>query len=121
VVLGHEVDAAVERLEHPEAEKVEFDEPDGRAVVLVPLEHGAPGHPAPLDRAHLDHRPVAEHHARRVDPEVPGAVEHLGGELGHEGGQRLGAGGRGVADRFDSAPRWPRSTPAAQPSTSARG
>jgi hypothetical protein len=51
-----------------------------RRVVLVPLQHGAPGHPAPLDRADLDNRSVAQDHPAGVDAQVPGEGQ-LG--LGH--------------------------------------
>ena len=61
----------------PEAQQVELHEADRRAVVLVPLQHGAPGHAPPLDRADLDHRPVAQHHAGRVDAEVSRPIEQL--------------------------------------------
>ena len=40
---GDEVDHLVQRVEHPEAQQVELDQADRRAVVLVPLEHAAPG------------------------------------------------------------------------------
>ena len=84
-VLADEVDRVVQRREHPEAEQVELHEAGRRAVVLVPLEDAALGHAAPLDRAHLDDRPVAQHHAARVDAEVAREVLHLRGQLEHRG------------------------------------
>ena len=85
VVLADEVDRVVQRGEHAEAEQVELHEADRRAVVLVPLQDAAVLHAAPLDRAHLDDRPVAEHHAARVDAEVAGEVLDLRGQLEHRG------------------------------------
>ena len=82
-VLADEVDGVVQRRQHPQAEEVELDESGSSAVVLVPLQHGAVGHPPPLHRAHLDHRPVADHHPAGVDAEVAGGVLDLGGEIEH--------------------------------------
>ena len=82
-VLTDEVDGVVQRRQHPEAEEVELDESGSGAVVLVPLQYGAIGHPPPLDRAHLDHRAVADHHPAGVDAEVAGGVLDLGGEIEH--------------------------------------
>ena len=76
----------------PRPKRSNFTSPIGCAVVLVPLQHAAAGHATPLDGADLDHRPVAEHHAARVDAEVAGAVEHLAGQFGHQRRmQRLGS------------------------------
>ena len=57
------VDRAVQGVEHAQSEQVELHQPDGRTVVLVPLQHRAPGHAPPLHRTDLEHRPVTEHHA----------------------------------------------------------
>ena len=76
----------------PRPEQVELHQADRRAVVLVPLQDGAAGHPAPLDRAHLDHRPVADHHAAGVDAQVPRRVLQLRGQLEHLRGDRVVAG-----------------------------
>ena len=68
--------------EHPQAEQVELDQPDGGAVVLVPLQDAAVLHGRPLDRADLDHRPVADHHAAGVDPEVAReALDHAASSM----------------------------------------
>ena len=74
----------VERGQHAQTEEVELDQPGGGAVVLVPLEHAAAGHPAPLHRADLDHRAVADDHAPRVDAEVSGEVDQLGGQVPYQ-------------------------------------
>ncbi len=97
-----EVDGVVQGAEHAQAEQVELDQPDRGAVVLVPLQHGAVLHAGPLDRAHLDHRPVAQHHAARVDAEVAGEVLDLPGQIEHRLGDLviglgLRAGHRGPA------------------------
>ena len=54
----------------PRPEQVELHQPDGGAVVLVPLQHAAPGHASPLHGADLDDRAVAQHHAGRVDAQM---------------------------------------------------
>ena len=78
VVRGGDIDRPVDRLQHPEAEEVELHEADDRAVVLVPLQHRPALHAGPLDRADLDDRTVADHHATRVDTEVAGEALELG-------------------------------------------
>ena len=85
VVGGDGVDGPVDRLEHPEAEKVELHETDCRGVVLVPLEHGPVLHARPLDRADLRDRPVADHHAAGMDAEVAGKALQLGRHRQHPG------------------------------------
>ena len=87
-----EVEAVLQRRQHAQAEQVELHQAGGGAVVLVPLQHGAVGHPAPLDRAHLDHRPVADHHAAGVDAQVPRGVLQLLGQLQHVLGDALDVG-----------------------------
>jgi hypothetical protein len=49
------------------------------AVVLVPLQHGALVHPGVLDRHHLAHRPLGEHHAARSGS--PGAAGNFNNSL----------------------------------------
>ena len=77
-VQGAEVQVYVEHVarvvqggEHAQPEQVELDQLDRGAVVLVPLQHRAPRHPRPLHRAHLHHRPVADHHPAGMDAQVP--------------------------------------------------
>ena len=83
-----QVDRVVQGAEHAEPEQVELHQPGGGAVVLVPLQHAALVHPAPLDRAHLDHRAVADHHPAGVDPEVARHVLDLEREVDHRLGDR---------------------------------
>ena len=45
-------------------------------------QHRPARHPRPLHRAHLPHRPVADHHPAGVDAEVPGQPLHPRGEPG---------------------------------------
>ncbi len=82
------VDGEVQSVEHAEPEEIELDDSDGGAVVLVPLEHGAPLHPPPLQWHHLPQRAVGDDHPPGVDPEMAGepveAVAHLVDELGGE-------------------------------------
>ncbi len=112
VGLGDEVDRVVQRGEHAQAEQVELHQADRGAVVLVPLQHGAVLHAAPLDRAHLDHRPVAQHHAARVDAEVAGEVLDLQGQVEH----RLGDVVAGLA----RAPWLRRPGPTGRPASTRR-
>ena len=118
VGAGHEVDRAVQGGEHAEAEQVELHQAGRRAVVLVPLEHGAVLHAGPLDRAHLDHRAVAQHHAAGVDAEVAGGVLDLEGEVEHRGGdlvasrRRRAAGVTGCPAARRSRPPGPSGRPA---------
>ncbi len=78
--VADEVDAAVKRLEHPETEQVELHEPDGGAVLLVPLQSTTARHAGPLHRTDLDHRPVAYDHPPECRPEMAGEVENVRGE-----------------------------------------
>jgi hypothetical protein len=68
VVGGDKVDHHVQRGEHPQPEQVELHQPRGGAVVLVPLHHGAPLHPAPLHRDHFGDRTAVPGKRRSIDP-----------------------------------------------------
>ena len=74
VPVADQFEAVLQRREHAQAEQVELDQADRRAVVLVPLQHGAIRHPPPLDRADLDDRTVADHHPAGVDAQMPRGV-----------------------------------------------
>ncbi len=108
-VLADEIDGVVQRAEHAETEQVELHQPGRGAVVFVPLQHTAFVHPPPLDRADLDHRPVADDHATGVDAEVARCILDLFGKLEHCSGDaviRLVGSGRHVAPGIDLlAPR----------------
>ena len=69
--------------QHAEAQQVELDQAGGGAVILVPLQHGAAGHPCPFHRAYLADRPVTDHHPARVDAQVTRQPLHLPGKLDH--------------------------------------
>ena len=96
LVFGDQVDRIVQRGEHAETQHVEFDQPDGGAVVLVPLQHAAVLHPRPLRGADIGDRPVADHHAAGVDTQMPWHSEDLTGEFGDVGGSGVGHLGPGV-------------------------
>ena len=83
LVLGDQVDAVVQRGEHPQAQHVELHQTDCRTVVFVPLQHAAVLHPGPLDRAHVGDGAIADHHAAGVDAHVPGQVGDLHGQVHH--------------------------------------
>ncbi len=85
-MFGDEVDHVVQRREHAEAEQIEFDEPDGGAVVLVPLQDGATGHACPFDGDDIGDGTVADHHPARVDSEVSRKTLDLGCEPEHGSG-----------------------------------
>ena len=72
--------------EHAQPEQVDLHQAGRRAVVLVPLQDAAPVHAPPLHRAHLDDRPVTDHHAARMDAEVAREVLQLGRERHHRRG-----------------------------------
>ena len=67
VLLLHQVDHVVQRLEHAEAQQVELHQAGGRAVVLVPLHDGTVLHPRPLHRHDVGDGAVADDHAAGVD------------------------------------------------------
>ncbi|OIQ77028.1 hypothetical protein GALL_412830 [mine drainage metagenome] len=101
LVLTHQVEGDPQRREHPQPQQVELHQPGVGAVVLVPLEHRATGHPRPLHRAHLDHRPVAQHHAAGVDAQVPGQAQHPLREVDYGRGDLVELAGRRRLHRGD--------------------
>src|SRR5665811_692934 len=58
----HEIERVRNRTEHAKPEQIEFDEPHGGTVVLIPLQDRAVVHAPVLDRADLAHRPVSYTH-----------------------------------------------------------
>ena len=79
--------------QHAESQQVELDDPHGGAVVLVPLQDGAVLHAPPFDRNHLPKGPVGDHHAARMDAQMPGepveapadVIDQVGGQPGRQG------------------------------------
>ena len=86
VRLLDEIRRQVEGVEHPQSEEVELHDPDGGAVVFVPLEHRSAFHPPPFDRHHLVQRSVGDDHPPRMDPQVTRkpveTVTHVVDQLG---------------------------------------
>ncbi len=99
LVGGDQVNRTMQRFEHPQAQQVELDQADRRAVVLVPLQHAAVGHRRPLDRADVDHRPVADHHAAGVDAQMTREALQLRRQVDHRCGYGVRRGGRGRIPR----------------------
>ena len=100
----------------PSPSRSNFTSPMAAQSSLSHCSTRAARHARPLDRAHLDDGPVAQHHAGRVDAEVARPVQHLGRQLGHQ--RRHPAGLRLVHRRRRRQPRpCPASIPADQAST----
>lgn len=89
-VLLHQVEGVLHSGEHSETEQVEFDQPHPCAVVLVPLQDSAVGHPGGFDRADIADRFIGQHHAAGVDAEVSGESQYLLRELHDRGGDVVG-------------------------------
>ena len=82
--------AQVELGQRAEPEQVHLEEPEVLQVVLVPLDHGAPGHRRVLDRHEIMDRLVAEEEAARMDREMPREVLDLCAQPGEVVVQRGG-------------------------------
>ena len=67
--------------EHAQPEEVDFDNTEVFAVVLVPLQDGAPGHGGGLERDDLIEPVVTKDHAAGMLSEVTGGVENVVIEL----------------------------------------
>ena len=67
----HGVHRHMQGAQHAQPQQVELDDPHGGAVVLVPLQDGAVLHTPPLDRYHLPEGPIGDHHATRMDAQMP--------------------------------------------------
>ncbi len=81
--LPDQVEAVLQRREHAQTEEVELHQSHEGGVVLVPLDDGAVLHAGVLDRHHLTDRPGCEHHAARVDPQMPWSLQQLGRVVEH--------------------------------------
>ena len=68
--LADEADRVLEHRHHAEPEQVHLDDAERRAVVLVPLDHGAARHRRGLERHHVVEAARGDHHAARVLAEV---------------------------------------------------
>ncbi len=95
-MLAHQRQRLLERVEHAEAEQVDLDDAEVRAVVLVPLHDAAAGHRGRLDRHHLVEAARRDHDAARVLAQVARQTLHARRELE----QARDARGRGVDARL---------------------
>ena len=82
-----QVDALLDRRQHPEPEQVDLEEAGVGARVLVPLAHLPALHRRRLHRHELDERPRGDDHPARV----LGDVARQAGDLGAERGERAPA------------------------------
>ncbi len=85
---------------HAEAQQIDLDDPHGGTVVLVPLDHDAPGHAGVLERHHLVEPSPADHHAAGMLPQVARQVLHPAPERAECLDPRIG----GVAPRIAEMP-----------------
>ena len=103
-MLGHQVDAVVDRLEHAQPQQIELDQPGGGAVVLVPLHHRPVLHPRPFHGHDVGDGPVADDHAAGVDAQMP----RLAAQPLRQFGDLLRRFGGLVHPRVDDARRVPQ-------------
>ncbi len=80
VVARDELEAAPDRGEHAQRQAVHLEQSQGLQVVLVPLDHGAPGHGGVLRGHQLRQRPAGDHEPAHVLGEVTGETQQLAGE-----------------------------------------
>ena len=86
-VARDQVDALLDRRQHPEPEQVDLEEAGVGARVLVPLAHLPALHRRRLHRHELDERPRRDDHPARV----LGDVARQAGDLAAEGAERAPA------------------------------
>ena len=77
LVVADDRNRLFERVQHAESEKIDLDDPEVGAVVLVPLHDRPAGHRRRFERHHLVEPAGGDHHAARVLPEVPRQVLDL--------------------------------------------
>ena len=87
---GDELDAALDRREHPQPEQVDLQEARVRAGVLVPHDHLPPLHGGGHDRAAVDQRAGGDDHAAGVLGEVAGQAVRLLGQRAQPAPAALG-------------------------------
>ncbi len=80
LVAAHQWDRFLEHGHHAEAEEIDLDDAEVRTVLLVPLDHHAPGHGCRLERHNLVEPARGDHHAARMLAEVAGQGLDLVGE-----------------------------------------
>ena len=69
-VIPDQHQAILQRRHHPQPEQIHLDEPQVRAVFLVPLHHHAPRHRRGFQRHHRIQPALADHHASRMLPQM---------------------------------------------------
>ena len=88
---GDQLDAALDRRQHPQPEQVDLQEARVRAGVLVPHDHLAALHGGGHDRAAVDQRAGGDDHAAGVLGEVAGQAVRLLGQRAQPAPAALGA------------------------------
>ena len=86
-----QLDAALDRREHPQTQQVDLQEAGVRAGVLVPLDDLAALHRGGHDRAAVDQRPGGDDHPARVLGEVARESVRLGRQTRQPGPAAAGA------------------------------
>ena len=66
----HERDHLFEHRHHSQTQKIDLDDPELGAIVLIPLDHRAAGHARWLEGNHLVEAAPCDHHATGVLPQV---------------------------------------------------
>ena len=100
-MLRDEVDALLDRRQHPEPEQVDLEEAGVGARVLVPLAHLPPLHRRRLDGDELDERARRDDHPAGVLGDVPRQAGDLGAERAERAPARRLELARGVGERRD--------------------
>ena len=67
----------MQSFEHAQAQQVELHQPSCGAIILIPLQHRAVFHARPLHGHDIRNRPVAQHHAAGVNPQVARLAQKL--------------------------------------------
>ena len=113
-VRADERDHFLDRREHAEAEEIDFDDAEVRAVVFVPLDDDAAGHRRRLERHDFVEPSFGHDHAAGVLPEVPRQIldlhlqahEVLHAQIGRDRSRRLRAPRGIVSTRSRISPKF---------------
>ena len=74
IVLRHQFQTILHHRHHAKPEQVHLDEPEVRAILLIPLHHRATGHGGSLNRHDMIELSLADDHATGVLAEVSGQI-----------------------------------------------